>query len=106
VAYVGSGLTPAALRNLLYERGFTTEIMANYEPRLFYCGEWFKQLFGESEGKDGRGIFPAAVNFSTDLHSMGQYIQEGRRHIFETILNVARSPEEAYKRNMMRLLHE
>jgi len=68
--------------------------MANYEPNLFYFGEWFKQLFGESEGKDGKGIFPAPVNFSTDLHSMGQYIQDGRRNIFETILNVEKSKEE------------
>ncbi len=84
----------AAIRNILYERGFTTEILVNYEPRLFYFGEWFKQLFGESEGKDGRGIFPAAVNFTTDLHSMGQYIQEGRRDLFETVLHVEKSSDE------------
>lgn len=86
----------AALRNILYEKGFTTEIIVNYEPRLFYFGEWFKQLFGESEGKEGKGIFPAAVNFTTDLHSMGQYIQEGRRQLFETILKVESSPEEIW----------
>ena len=84
----------AAIRNILYVKGFTTEVIVNYEPQLFYFGEWFKQLFGESEGKNGKGIFPAAVNFTTDLHSMGQYIQDGRRHIFETILNVEKSHEE------------
>ncbi|MDD4238951.1 MAG: glucose-6-phosphate isomerase, partial [Desulfotomaculaceae bacterium] len=83
----------AAIRNLFYDRGLGTEIMVSYEPRLFYFGEWFKQLFGESEGKDGVGIFPAAVNFTTDLHSMGQYIQEGPRQLFESILNVKTSQE-------------
>ena len=78
----------AALRNILYRKGKTTEILVNYEPYMHYFGEWWKQLFGESEGKDYKGIFPAAVDFSTDLHSMGQYIQEGRRNIFETVLNV------------------
>ncbi len=78
----------AAARHLLYERGKTTEILVNYEPCLQYFGEWFKQLYGESQGKDGKGIFPASVNFSTDLHSMGQYIQDGMRNIFETIINV------------------
>ncbi|NLF44776.1 MAG: glucose-6-phosphate isomerase [Syntrophomonadaceae bacterium] len=84
----------AAIRNILYEKGFITEILVSYEPQLASFGEWFKQLFGESEGKEGKGIFPAAVNFSTDLHSLGQYIQEGRRHIFETVLNVEKSSEE------------
>lgn len=79
----------ARLRNILYRQGKTVEILANYEPRMHYVGEWWKQLFGESEGKDGMGIFPAAVDFSTDLHSLGQYIQEGRRNIFETVLTVA-----------------
>ncbi|MBQ3554197.1 MAG: glucose-6-phosphate isomerase [Clostridia bacterium] len=78
----------AAIRNALYRKGKTTEIMVNYEPRLHYFAEWWKQLFGESEGKDQKGIFPAAVDFSTDLHSMGQYIQDGMRNIFETVLNV------------------
>jgi glucose-6-phosphate isomerase len=78
----------AAVRNALYKKGKTTEIIANYEPALFYLGEWWKQLFGESEGKDGKGIFPASVNFTTDLHSMGQYIQEGRRNIFETVVYI------------------
>lgn len=80
----------AALRNILKSKGKETEIMVNYEPALQYFSEWWKQLFGESEGKDQRGIFPASVNFSTDLHSMGQYIQDGRRNLFETILNVER----------------
>ena len=84
----------AALRNIFYTRGFSTEIMVSYEPRLFYFGEWFKQLFGESEGKDGKGIFPTAVSFTTDLHSMGQYIQDGPRNLFETVLNVVKSSEE------------
>ena len=78
----------AAIRNVLLEKGKSTEIMVNYEPRLHYFAEWWKQLYGESEGKDGKGIFPASVDFSTDLHSMGQYIQDGRRVLFETVLNV------------------
>lgn len=78
----------AAIRNIMYLKGKLIEIMVNYEPSLFYFGEWYKQLFGESEGKDMKGIFPTALNFTTDLHSMGQYIQEGRKHIFETVLNV------------------
>jgi len=81
----------AALRNILYAKGKTTEVLVNYEPNLFYIGEWFKQLFGESEGKDGKGIFPASMNFSTDLYSMGQYIQDGERNLFETVLNVEKS---------------
>ncbi len=78
----------AALRNILYKKGKNIEVMVNYEPNLHYFGEWWKQLYGESEGKDGKGIFPAAVDFSTDLHSMGQYIQDGQRILFETVLNV------------------
>jgi glucose-6-phosphate isomerase len=78
----------AAARNALYSKGKTTEIMVNYEPSLHYFTEWWKQLFGESEGKDGKGIFPAGVDFTTDLHSMGQYIQEGLRNIFETVIYV------------------
>lgn len=76
----------AAARNILYRKGRLVEILVNYEPSLHYFAEWWKQLFGESEGKNHRGIFPAAVDFSTDLHSMGQYIQEGRRDIFETVV--------------------
>ena len=79
----------AIVRNVLKNKGKTTEIMVNYEPALQYFSEWWKQLFGESEGKDQSGIFPASVNFSTDLHSMGQYIQDGQRNLFETVLNVA-----------------
>lgn len=74
----------AVLRNILNRKGKNIEMLINYEPRLHYFGEWWKQLFGESEGKDGKGIFPAAADFSTDLHSMGQYIQDGRRELFET----------------------
>jgi glucose-6-phosphate isomerase len=76
----------AAARNILYRKGKLVEILINYEPGLHYFGEWWKQLYGESEGKDYKGLFPAACDFSTDLHSMGQYIQEGRRDLFETAL--------------------
>lgn len=78
----------AAVRNLLYRRGKPVEVLANYEPSLIYFTEWWKQLFGESEGKQGRGIFPAGVSFTTDLHSMGQYLQDGLRVLFETVLSV------------------
>ncbi|MCT4604789.1 MAG: glucose-6-phosphate isomerase [Marinisporobacter sp.] len=78
----------AAVRSALYQKGKSIEVLVNYEPSLHYIAEWWKQLYGESEGKDGKGIFPAAVDFSTDLHSMGQYLQDGRRHLFETVLNV------------------
>lgn len=78
----------AALRNILRNKGKEIEILANYEPRCNYIAEWWKQLYGESEGKDGKGIFPASVNFTADLHSMGQYIQDGRRSIFETVLEI------------------
>jgi glucose-6-phosphate isomerase len=77
-----------AMRNLLYRNGKKIEMLVNYEPALFYLGEWWKQLFGESEGKDNKGLFPAGASFSTDLHSLGQYIQDGERHLFETVLNV------------------
>lgn len=78
----------AAVRNILSRKGKTVEILANYEPSLHYVGEWWKQLYGESEGKDNRGIFPAAVDLTTDLHSMGQYIQEGQRIMFETVIEL------------------
>ena len=78
----------AATRNALNKKGMEVEILVNYMPRLFYFTEWWKQLYGESEGKDGKGIFPAGVGFTTDLHSMGQYIQDGRRILFETVLSV------------------
>ena len=84
----------AATRNILLRKGKAVEIMANYEPSLHYVSEWWKQLFGESEGKDQRGIFPAAVDLTTDLHSMGQFIQDGARIMFETVLNVEESPAE------------
>lgn len=76
----------AALRNLFYQDGKTIEILANYEPHMTSFGEWYKQLFAESEGKDGKGLFPVTANFSTDLHSIGQFIQEGGRYFFETVL--------------------
>lgn len=81
----------AATRNALYNSGKTTEIMVNYVPTLFYMTEWWKQLYGESEGKENKGIFPAGVSNTTDLHSMGQYIQEGIRNIFETVISVEKS---------------
>ncbi len=84
----------AATRNALYNKGKTTEIMVNYQPTLFYLTEWWKQLYGESEGKENKGIFPAGVSFTTDLHSMGQYIQEGLRNIFETVLSVKNSKRD------------
>lgn len=78
----------AAARNALYRKGKKIEIMVNYQPKLHYFSEWWKQLYGESEGKEGKGIYPSSVDFSTDLHSMGQWIQEGERTIFETVLSV------------------
>lgn len=78
----------AAVRNALYRAGKKIEILVNYQPKLHFMNEWWKQLYGESEGKDGVGIFPAAVDFTTDLHSMGQWIQEGERSIFETVISV------------------
>ncbi len=78
----------AVVRNVLYKEGKKVELLANYEPKLHYIIEWWKQLFGESEGKDLKGIFPAGVDYTTDLHSMGQYIQEGERHLFETVIDV------------------
>ena len=78
----------AAVRNCLLRKGRNVEIVANYEPALHYVGEWWKQLFGESEGKDNKGIFPAACDFTTDLHSLGQFIQDGTRMMFETVMNV------------------
>lgn len=82
----------AVVRNILYKLYKNTEIFVNYEPKMHYFTEWLKQLFGESEGKDQKGIFPAGVDFTTDLHSMGQYIQEGRRNLFETVINI-KNPE-------------
>lgn len=84
----------AAARNSLYQAGKKIEILGNFHPRLHYIGEWWKQLYGESEGKDGKGIFNASVDFSADLHSMGQWIQEGERNIFETIISVEHPDHE------------
>ncbi len=78
----------AVARNILYEAHKRIEILVNYEPKMHYFTEWWKQLFGESEGKDKKGIFPAGVDFTTDLHSMGQYIQDGRRNLFETVISI------------------
>ena len=81
----------AAIRNILLRKGKLIEVTANYEPSLHYFGEWWKQLYGESEGKDQKGIFPAAVDLTTDLHSMGQFIQDGSRTMFETVINIEKS---------------
>ena len=84
----------AVVRNVLHRKGKDIELMVNYEPSLHYVSEWWKQLYGESEGKDNKGIYPASVDFSTDLHSMGQYIQEGKRILFETVINVENAKRE------------
>lgn len=83
-----------AYRNIMYSKGKKIEILANYEPSLTNFSEWWKQLFGESEGKDHKGIYPSSVNFTSDLHSMGQYIQDGERHIFETVIKIADQNKE------------
>lgn len=84
----------ATVRNILLRKNKSIEILGNYEPSLHYVGEWWKQLYGESEGKDQKGIFPAAVDLTTDLHSMGQFIQDGQRTMFETIMELETSPVE------------
>ena len=84
----------AAVRNILLRKGKNIEILVNYEPSLHYVSEWWKQLYGESEGKDQKGIYPASVDFTTDLHSMGQFIQDGSRIMFETVINLEKSSEE------------
>jgi len=81
----------AAVRNELHKSGKGIEILVNFHPKMHYVGEWWKQLYGESEGKENKGIFPASVDFTTDLHSMGQWIQEGERTIFETVLSIKES---------------
>ena len=86
----------AAARNALYAQGKKIEILANYNPKLHYIGEWWKQLYGESEGKENKGIFPASVNLTTDLHSMGQWIQEGERTIFETVISIEKTDRKMY----------
>ena len=85
----GKAAEYAVLRNVMLEKGYNIEVLANFEPNFMYFNEWWKQLFGESEGKENKGIFPASVVYSTDLHSMGQYMQEGRRALFETFVEVA-----------------
>ena len=89
-----AALQYAAVRNILLRKGKTVEVLANYEPCLHYVNEWWKQLYGESEGKDGKGIFPAAVDLTTDLHSMGQFIQDGNRILFETVMDIESSRAE------------
>ena len=84
----------AAVRNILYNKGKTVEMLINYEPSLQYFAEWWKQLFGESEGKDQKGIYPSSANFSTDLHSLGQYVQDGRRILFETVIKIDKPKHE------------
>lgn len=86
----------AAIRHILLRKGKSIEILANYEPSLHYVSEWWKQLFGESEGKDKKGIFPAAVDLTTDLHSMGQFIQDGQRTMFETVINLEKSTRDIF----------
>lgn len=83
-----SSLLYASIRNLLYDKGKMVEVLINYEPKLTFISEWWKQLYGESEGKDHKGLFPSSLVYSTDLHSMGQYIQDGMRIMFETIVNI------------------
>lgn len=90
----------AATRNILYRKGYTTEILASYEPALAYFAEWWKQLYGESEGKDKKGIYPSSVNLSTDLHSLGQYIQDGMRNLMETVINVENPLKDLTIKNM------
>ena len=84
----------AAVRNVLYNKGKCVEVLANYEPSVHYIAEWWKQLYGESEGKDGKGIFPASVDLTTDLHSMGQYLQDGQRIMLETVIEVGDTGSE------------
>ena len=84
----------AAVRNILHRKGKDLELMVNYEPRVHYLAEWWKQLFGESEGKDGKGLYPTSADFSADLHSLGQYIQEGKRLFFETVVSIGKPEVE------------
>src|SRR5690625_7012924 len=86
----------AALRNILYENGKSIELLISYEPHFHYFSEWWKQLFAESEGKHQQGIFPTAAQFTTDLHSLGQYIQDGERHLFETVLHIEQTEQSTY----------
>jgi glucose-6-phosphate isomerase len=84
----------AAMRNVLYEKGFSVEIMSCFEPSFAQMNEWWKQIFGETEGKNGRAPLPDSMVFTTDLHSLGQYVQDGKRQLFETIVNIKKSPVE------------
>ena len=86
----------ASARNALYQSGKKIEILVNYNPKLHFFAEWWKQLYGESEGKDNKGIYPGSVDFSSDLHSMGQYIQEGERTLFETVLSIEEVDNEVF----------
>ena len=86
----------AALRNILYRKGKSVEMLVSYDPSFVMMSEWYKQLFGESEGKDNKGIFPASVTFSTDLHSMGQYIQDGARIMFETVVDIKKPKTDLF----------
>ncbi|MGN0589008.1 MAG: glucose-6-phosphate isomerase, partial [Ruminiclostridium sp.] len=86
----------AAIRNILYRKGKVAEMLVAYEPSFAMMNEWFKQLFGESEGKDGKGIFPTSAVFSTDLHSLGQFIQDGSKLLFETVVNVGKAQKDFY----------
>jgi len=92
--YKNDCYTYAALRNAFYRKGKSVELLVSYEPRFTMMAEWFKQLFGESEGKDNKGLFPASVTFSTDLHSMGQFIQDGSRIMFETVVTFGESDKD------------
>ena len=91
-----AALLYAAIRNILYRKGKRTEIVANYEPKLHYVSEWWKQLYGESEGKDGKGLMPASVDLTTDLHSMGQFIQDGSRIMLETVLSIEKPQAQVF----------
>src|SRR5690625_5610701 len=83
----------AVARNLLYEQSKTVELLVSYEPKMYTLSKWWQELFGDSEGKNNQGIYPSSVNFPTDLHAIGQYIQEGRRDIFETTLKISEKPD-------------
>lgn len=94
----------AAIRNCMARKGKAMELFVSYEPRMAMMAEWYKQLFGESEGKDGKGLFPGSVMFSTDLHSLGQYIQDGMRTMFETVLVMGNTTESIGVENILRIL--
>ncbi len=91
---ITDAMTYAAIRNALYEKGYSVEVMSSFEPSFRQMAEWWKQLFGESEGKDMKGILPDSMGFTTDLHSLGQYVQDGKRQVFETVINIEKSPEK------------